>query len=250
MDPHRVSTARLFRTVLVMALSASALVLVATRGWGQQGPTHVDPQINKQFTDPNVRDFVKRFESESREVYAQREAIVAALRLKPGMAVADIGAGTGLFTRLMAGKVGTEGTVYAVDISAPFLKHITDESKRLGQPQVKTIRAAQNRTNLPPGSVDLAFICDVYHHVEQPAPWLATLHTALRPEGRLVLIEFDRTKPGASAFVKSHVRADREHLIKEVAAAGFEPIPTPGAPELKENFFQSFRKTAASATQP
>jgi ubiquinone/menaquinone biosynthesis C-methylase UbiE len=255
MNPHP-RTARRFRLALFVSLSAAATVLAAAPGRGQgqqatqdkaQAPA-VDPKINEQFADPDVATFVKRFESESREIYARRDAIVATLGLKPGQAAADIGAGTGLFTRLMAAKVGKEGTVYAVDISAPFLRHIADEAKRLDQPQVKTVRAAQNRTNLPPGSIDLAFICDVFHHVEHPGPWLATIHTALRPGGRLVLIEFDRARAGASAFVKSHVRADREQILKQFVAAGFEPVPTPDAPALTENFFQAFRKAAPAKT--
>jgi ubiquinone/menaquinone biosynthesis C-methylase UbiE len=238
--------------VLIAAVSAWG-VLCAVRGWGQPpqtAPPAVNPEINKQFVDPNVQEFIKRFESESREVYARREAIVGALGLKPGMAVADVGAGTGLFTRLIAERVGPRGTVYAVEISAPFLRHIAAQAKARNQPQVKTVRGAQDRTNLPPASVDLVFLCDVYHHVEQPDPWLATIHTALKPGGRLVLIEFDRRKRGASAFVKNHVRADKEVFLDEIAAAGFEPIATRAAPALGENFFQTFRKTAAPVAAP
>jgi ubiquinone/menaquinone biosynthesis C-methylase UbiE len=236
-----------------LVLAASIVALLAPCGWGQttkEAPPAVNPEINAQFTDPNVREFIKRFESEAREIYARREAIVGALGLAPGMAVADVGAGTGLFTRLMADKVGREGTVYAVEISAPFLKHIADQARAQNQPQVKTVRGAQNRTNLAPGSVDLVFVCDVYHHVEQPDPWLATIHSALRPGGRLILIEFDRARAPASSFVKKHVRDDREVFIDEVAAAGFEPVATPGAPALKENFFQAFRKVAARPVKP
>jgi ubiquinone/menaquinone biosynthesis C-methylase UbiE len=244
------------RSPSLLILSFTAIVLLATHNTrGQQAtskdaPPAVNPEINAQFTDPDVREFIKRFESESREIYAQREAIVGALGLRPGMAVADVGAGTGLFTRLMADKVGPAGTVYAVEISAPFLRHIAEQAKARHQPQVKTVRGAQNRTNLAPGSVDLVFICDVYHHVEQPDPWLATIHSALRPGGRLVLIEFDRARATASSFVKKHVRDDREVFIDEIAAAGFETIATPGAPALKENFFQAFRKVAVRPAQP
>lgn len=239
----------------LLVLSVTAVVLLASHGRGQQAtskdaPPAVNPEINAQFADPDVREFIQRFESESREIYARREAIVGALGLKPGMAVADVGAGTGLFTRLMADKVGPAGTVYAVEISAPFLKHIAEQTRAQHQPQVKTVRGAQNRTKLPPGSVDLVFICDVYHHVEQPDPWLATIHSALRPGGRLVLIEFDRARAAASSFVKKHVRDDREVFLDEIAAAGFETIATPGAPALKENFFQAFRKAAGHPAKP
>lgn len=227
---------------IVWTLHAGKATAQAQTAATKGPPAAADPKINAQFSDPDVKSFVQRFETESREVYAKREAIAAAIGLKPGMAVADVGAGTGPFTRVFAEKVGREGAVYAVDISAPFLRHIAAQAKAQDRPQIKTVRAAQDRTNLAPGSIDLAFICDVYHHVERPGPWLATLHHALRPGGRLVLIEFDRGRAAEKSFVKSHVRADREVLVKEIVAAGFETIETPGAPALKENFIQSFRK--------
>ena len=121
------------------------------------------------------------------------------LDLKPGMAVADIGAGTGLFTRLFADEVGTGGKVYAVDVSKDFLDYIAAEARRRGQPQIETIRGTQASTNLPAGSVDVAFLCDVYHHLENHEKILATIYQALRPRGLLVLVEFDRVEGKSTA---------------------------------------------------
>ena len=92
--------------------------------------TKTDPKINEPFKKPDVKEFIKKFESDDREIYAKRNEIVAALGLSPGMAVADVGAGTGLFTRLFAEKVGTTGKVYAVDIAPRFLAHIAAEAKK------------------------------------------------------------------------------------------------------------------------
>ena len=91
--------------------------------------------MNKKFTDPNadIQQFVKRFENEARDVYAKRQDITRAVGLKPGDAVADIGAGTGLFTFLFAEQVGPKGTVYAVDIGPVFMKYIAEQAKRRGQ---------------------------------------------------------------------------------------------------------------------
>jgi cyclopropane fatty-acyl-phospholipid synthase-like methyltransferase len=80
--------------------------------------------INKPFEDPDLKKYLGVFEGESREIYALRKEIVAACKVKPGMAVTDIGAGTGLFTRLLAREVGDTGRVYAVDIAERFIKHI------------------------------------------------------------------------------------------------------------------------------
>ena len=134
-------------------------------------------EINKRFKKPDVPYFVKRFEREEREVYAGREKIVAACGLKPGMAVADVGAGTGLFTRLFAEKVGEKGRVFAVDISPEFLKRIKKISKAQGLTNVETVHCDQKSAKLPCDSVDLVFICDTYHHFEFPYKTMRSIHT-------------------------------------------------------------------------
>lgn len=205
--------------------------------------------INRQFRDPKLdpRQYAKRFESESREVARRRRAIADAVGLAPGMAVADIGAGTGLFTRQFAERVGPTGKVYAVDIAPAFLEHIAARAKRDGQEgTIATVRGAPDSPNLPPGSIDVAFICDTYHHFEDPAAMLGAIRRALRPGGRLVVVELDR-KPGASDFVKAHVRAEKAVFVREIEAAGFAPMDVANAPKLEENFFVMFRKVPAAS---
>jgi ubiquinone/menaquinone biosynthesis C-methylase UbiE len=240
---------RIGALALASTLSAALLLTAAAEGLGQQParskdqtpPSTLPPDFNKQFVDPNVQDFVKRFENDAREVYAKRKAIVEALRLKPGMYVADVGAGTGVFTRLFAEKVGPKGRVYAEDVAEPFLKHIAAESKKLGQEQVRTIKGSQSSTFLPRNVMDVVFLCDVYHHVENPPAVLDSIHNALKPDGRLVLVDFDKEKAKNVDFVQKHVRAEKSVYLQELKAAGFEPIDAPDAPELKENFFLVFR---------
>lgn len=200
----------------------------------------VDPEINAQFKNADVQKFVKRFEAEDREVFAKRLPITKALHLRSGMTAADIGAGTGVFTRLIADEVGPGGKVYAVDISSSFLDHIAAESKRLGQKQVTTIRGTQDSTNLPPNSIDLAFLCDVYHHLEHHEAVLASIHRALKPGGRLVLVEFDRVEGKSSEFVLKHIRTGQKQFRREIQAAGFRPVDMDDAPKLKENFLAAF----------
>ncbi len=242
-----------WRILALLAAAVSTVSLAAD--WGQaQTATEpartpdkahskkVDPGINAPFQKANVKDFIKRFESNDREVFVQRHEIIRALELKPGMAVADIGAGTGLFTRLIASEVGPAGKVYAVDVSKDFLDHIASQARRAGQTQVVTIRGTQDSTNLPPGSVDLVFLCDVYHHLENHEKILASIHQALRLPGVLVLVEFDRMEGKSSQFVLTHIRADQGEFRREIEAAGFEPDPMFKGPRLKENFVARFRK--------
>src|SRR5262245_16571787 len=95
----------------VRALVALAVLSIAHTATAQE--KSVRPGINKPFENPDVPEFIGKFETESREIFAQRKEIVAACELKPGMRVADIGAGTGLFTHLFAKEVGPKGKVYA-----------------------------------------------------------------------------------------------------------------------------------------
>ena len=209
-----------------------------------QGPSHYPAEMNKKFSDPNadIQEFVKRFENEARDIYAKRQDITRAVGLRPGDAVADIGAGTGLFTQLFAEQVGPKGTVYAVDIGPAFLKYIAEQAKKHGHERiVKTVLNTQDSAELPAGSIDVAFICDTYHHFEHPEKMLASIHRALRPGGRLVIIDFDLRKD-SSDFVKQRARAPKEVYYREITAAGFEQINTKNAPAIKDNFYAEFRR--------
>ena len=208
------------------------------------GPAPYPASMNKKFTDPNVdiQQFVKRFETDSRDIYVKRRDITRAVGLRPGDAVADIGAGTGLFTLLFAEQVGPKGTVYAVDIGPAFVKYIAEQAKQRGHERVvKTILNTPDSAELPPGSIDVAFLCDTYHHFEHPEKMLASIRGALRPGGRLVIIDFDLRKD-SSEFVKQRARAAKEVYYREITAAGFELIEKKDAPAIQDNFYAEFRR--------
>ncbi len=201
----------------------------------------VRPGINDPFRDPDVPGFQEAFETESREVFAQRDAIVKACELKPGATVADIGAGTGLFTRLMAKEVGPDGKVVAVEIAQKFLDHIESTSRETGLENVATVLCKDDSVELEPNSVDVAFICDTYHHFEYPQKTLASIHKALKPEGRLVVIDFRKVEGESTDWVMKHVRAGQDVVEKEIAEAGFEKTGE-AADLLEENYLAFFRK--------
>lgn len=202
--------------------SALGLVLVALAGLAAAQEKSVKPGINDPFKDPDVKDFRGKFEGESREVYAQRDKIVAACKLTPGMVVADVGAGTGLFTRLLAKEVGPTGQVYAVDIAPKFLEHVQKTSRAAGLRNVTPVLCSPDAVDLPPASADLAFVCDTYHHFEFPHRTLESLRRAIKPGGRLVVIDFVRIPGKSTDWILNHVRAGQEVVEKEIAAAGFE----------------------------
>jgi ubiquinone/menaquinone biosynthesis C-methylase UbiE len=229
----------------------SIAVASAAASWGQSpaggSSTKVNPKINDPFKKPDLKGFIKKFESDDREVYTQRHQVVRALKLSKGMAVADIGAGTGLFTRLFADAVGPSGKVFAVDISRDFLTHIAADAKKRGQPQVVVVEGSQASCNLPAESVDVAFLCDVYHHLENHEQALGSIYTALKPNGKFIVIDFDRVEGKSEDFVLKHVRANKEQFCKEIEAAGFRLSPTDDAPRFKDNFFFRFEKSERPA---
>lgn len=208
----------------------------------------VKPGINKPFENPDVKDFLQKFEGESREIAVSVKEIVAACKIKPGMIVADVGAGTGLFTRKFALEVGEKGKVYAVDIASTFLRHIEKTCEAAKIKNVETIQCDQFSTKLPKNSTDLVFICDTYHHFEFPERTMQSIHDALRPGGRIVLIDFHRIKGKSREFVMGHVRAGQEVFVREITSAGFKA--TGEEKFLKENYFVHFEKMAISAGEP
>src|SRR5690606_382242 len=117
----------------------------------------VRPGVNAAYGPDGrgVAEWVRVFEGESREVFAERAAIVEALELGPGMAVADVGTGTGLFVPLLAARVGEAGRVYAVDIAPRFVEHVRDRVAEAGLEQVTVVLGRERSVSLPGGSIDV-----------------------------------------------------------------------------------------------
>jgi predicted methyltransferase len=202
---------------------------------------NVRPEANREYLSPDldVQAWVQRFERAGRDIYDHRHELVTIAGVRPGVRVADLGAGTGLFSRLFARAVGPTGVVYAVDIAPRFLEHIQRTARAQGLGNISTILGDARSTNLPPASVDVAFLCDVYHHFEYPRAMLASIRKALRPGGRLVLVDFERIPGKSAAWVFDHVRADKETFVREIEAAGF--VRQDEVPLLRENYVVRFR---------
>jgi predicted methyltransferase len=199
---------------------------------------NVRPGINRHYQDPDWQQWVNMFERPGREVYDRRHAIVDATGIRPGMAVADIGAGTGLFTRLFAQRVGPAGKVYAVDISQSFIDNIMRTARQQGYENVEGVVNNHKQVLLAPASVDLAFLVDTYHHFEYPASMLSSIHRSLKAGGRLVVIDFRRDPQRSSSWVIGHVRAGKDVVIDEITKAGFRLIDD--KPLLRTNYYLVF----------
>lgn len=218
------------------------MTVVLVCGWMlplQAQEKSVNPGINKSFKDPSVASFEKRFEIEGREIFDQRQTVIKEMGIKPGMTVADIGAGTGLFTRMLAPAVGKEGKVYAVDIAKSFVEHSVKSTKEQGWSNVEGIVCDADDAKLPAASVDLVFICATYHHFEFPSKTMASILKALRPGGKVVVVDFERIEGKSREWLLKHVRAGKGLVIEEIVASGFELEEE--VPMFKENYFLKFK---------
>ena len=183
---------------------------------------NVNPNINQRYINPDFDIWQSRFERSGREVYDKRQEIVEKSRIKPGIVVADIGAGTGLFTRLFSKKVGSSGNVFAVDVSREFIDNILLTCKEQGLKNVVGIVNTQKDVLLAPDSIDVAFMSDTYHHFEFPKTTLESIRRALRPKGELIVIDYRKENGINSKWLIDHVRMDKEGVIKEIESAGFK----------------------------
>lgn len=201
----------------------------------------VRPGVNAAyFREDGLARYTPILEGERREVVEQREAIIGAMGLTAGMTVADIGAGTGLFTVAIAPRVEPGGTVYAVDIVPAFLERIRDRVSEEKLQNVEVVMGAERATNLEPGSIDLAFMCDTYHHLEYPLTYMRSLFEALRTDASLVLIDLERIEGQSSKATLAHVRAGKDTVIEEVVSVGF--VLDYEADLLEENYYLRFRR--------
>lgn len=241
-SPRMNSRPRLSLLPLLPAVLALATVALAAADPPPAQVPSAKPGINAEYLKPdlNVAQWVERFEREGREIYTLREKILSATSVRPGLRVADIGAGSGLFTLPLAERVGPGGTVYAVDIVKGFLDHIAQRARARGLTNVQTVLCTERSAELPPRSVDLVFICDTYHHFEYPAETMASVRRALRPGGELVLIDFKRLEGQSSEWILEHVRAGQEVFTAGIEAAGFSKVSEESF--LQDNYFVRFKR--------
>src|SRR6266478_5030264 len=154
-------------------------------------------------------DWLVRSERESEEA---PDRALDAIALKKGDVVADIGAGVGYFTWRMAERVGPAGKVYANDIQPAMLDQLKKNVAARGLTNVVPVLGVEDDPKLPAGALDMALLVDVYHEFSQPRKMLAKIRAALRPTGRLVLLEYRKEDPQVP------IRLEHKMTVQEVRA--------------------------------
>jgi ubiquinone/menaquinone biosynthesis C-methylase UbiE len=174
----------------------------------------VADDANKSYKTKEGRDKVAAtLDDPHRDGRQKPDELVAAMNIKPGMTVADIGTGTGYMLPFLSKAVGPKGKIFGEDIQTDFL----DRAKAKNVPNVQFILGTTTDPKLPPNSVDIALVLDVYHHFDYPDKMLAAISSALKPGAHLVIVDYYKSASPSPG----HIRAERDDVAKEIESNGF-----------------------------
>jgi precorrin-6B methylase 2 len=161
-------------------------------------------------------DWLDRSERESEE---NPEGALDAIGIKPGMVVADVGAGTGYMSLKMAKRVGPSGKVYSEDVQPEMLRRLRQNAAEAKLNNIQTVLGGEADPKLPPATLDLILLVDVYHEFSQPQKMLRKMREALKPDGRLVLLEYRKEDPAIP--IRPEHKMSVQEVKLEVEAEGF-----------------------------
>ena len=183
-------------------------------------------EANKRYQTEEGRTAVAQtLDDPHRDDRQKPKELVAALGLKDGQSVADIGSGTGYMLPFLSEAVGSGGKVFAEDIFDDFLAKARARAESKGLKNVTFIKGTEHTTNLPRNALNAVMILDAYHHFDYPAEMLASIAKGLKPGGRLAIVDFYKTPtamPNGNAV--QHIRLSYEDMVKEVEANGFRLV--------------------------
>jgi arsenite methyltransferase len=172
--------------------------------------------------DLPLRDRIESFERVERESWQKPDEVVAALSLKNGDVVADIGAGTGYFARRFARVVAPDGKVYAVDVAADVLAYLDADARKEGLRNLSTIVSREDDPMLPRNAVDLAFFADTTHHIANRADFYRKMLRGMKEHARLAIIDYP--PGGEHAPHPPEQLVPRSQAIAEAEEAGFKLV--------------------------
>lgn len=213
------------RFILKSIVLLSAAIFLATPLQAERKPGHLFP--------PEKIDILEK----PRE-WQKPEEVLEFLELREGDVVADIGAGAGYFALLFAPKVGAKGIVYAEEIQKEMVDYMKKKIDSLGIQNVKVVLGEPTDPRLPKGSLNLAFLGNVYHEVENPTALLKNIYSELKPEGKLAIIDWDPYRESPIG-PPTEERVPEDEVIEEAENAGFELY---GMRALTYHYFFIFKK--------
>lgn len=164
---------------------------------------------------------------EDREERQKPRELLASIGIEPGATIADVGTGVGFMLPYFLERIGPDGKIYAEDIQQQFLDDVEKKKAENNWSNVVTILGEQIDPKLPKGEIDLAFILDAYHHFNYPAETMKMIGDSLAPNGRVVMIDFYRSREHPTMSperLEGHIRKDRDGFKAEIEEAGFRLI--------------------------
>jgi ubiquinone/menaquinone biosynthesis C-methylase UbiE len=159
-------------------------------------------------------------ERAERETEEQPEKALDAMNLRPGMVVADVGAGTGYMTLRIARRVGPTGKVYGNDLQPEMIRRLRDNAAKAKLDNIETVLGDEADPKLPAGRMDIVLMVDVYHELSRPQAMLRNIRAALKPSGRLVLLEYRKEDPAVPIRLEHKMTV--EEVKTEIEAEGFK----------------------------
>jgi ubiquinone/menaquinone biosynthesis C-methylase UbiE len=188
--------------------AAVCLFIASAILYGQQK----HPITNRSIADVMGFGGAPWLERSEREKEEAPEKALDAIGIRPGMAIADVGCGTGYFTRRMAKRTGASGKVYGVDIQPRMIAALRANLEKAGIANVEPVLGEPDDPKLPAGALDLILMVDVYHEFANPQAMLRKMREALRPTGRMVLLEYRKEDP------KVPIRLEHKMTVEEAKA--------------------------------
>lgn len=180
---------------------------------------------NEEYRTPALREkAASEMSSNFRGALERTGPLVESLGLHAGDAVADVGTGVGHLLPYIVKRIGSSGTIFAVDIYPEFLEKVRERTAAAGWKNVHPVLGTERDPKLPANRLDAAILLDTYHHLNFPDVTMRAVRRALKPGGRLFIIDFYRSRPNPQANldqVRRHVRLDRDDVVKEIEAQGF-----------------------------
>jgi ubiquinone/menaquinone biosynthesis C-methylase UbiE len=202
----------------LLSAVAAALALAAAASSGQERPTGSRQEHGRLFPPQDLGVL----EGPDRDAWQKPDEVMDALGIADGAAVADLGAGGGWFTIRLARRVGPNGVVYAEDVQPEMIEAITRRVEREGLTNVKPVLGAPTNPRLPEAALDAVLIVGVYNEMEDPVALLKNVSSALKPRGRLGIVDF--TREGLGPGPPMDERVDPDRIITDARAAGMRLI--------------------------
>lgn len=193
-----------------------AVFLTASPAFGWQATHPISGRRIAHVMGVSGADWLDRPEREAEE---EPDKAVDALNIERGMVVAEVGAGTGNITLRLAKRVGPAGKVYAQDVQPAMLDRLRARARKAGLGNIETVVGAEADPHLPPNALDLILMVDVYHELSQPQVMLDAMRASLKPDGRLVLVEYRKEDPSIP-ILPDHKMSVADAKL-EVEAQGF-----------------------------